>query len=146
MCKTALFPGSFNPFTVGHMSVVERGARIFDKLIVAIGINASKVSPDHVSARVETIRKAVAGLPNVTVVSYSGLTVDACKEYGAEYMLRGVRSVADFEYERNIADINRKISSIETVLLFSLPEHAAISSSVVRELESFGYDTTSFLP
>ena len=146
MSETALFPGSFNPFTVGHLSVVERAAPLFEKLIIAIGINNNKVSPVDVEERLAAIKKAVSHLPNVSVISYSGLTVDACREYGAKFMLRGVRSVTDFEYERNLADINRKIAGIETILLYTLPEHASISSSVVRELDSYGYDISSFLP
>ncbi|MBD5246346.1 MAG: pantetheine-phosphate adenylyltransferase [Barnesiella sp.] len=146
MSETALFPGSFNPFTVGHLSVVERAAPLFEKLIIAIGINNMKVSSVDVEERLAAIKKAVSHLPNVSVISYSGLTVDACREYGAKFMLRGVRSVTDFEYERNLADINRKIAGIETILLYTLPEHASISSSVVRELDSYGYDISSFLP
>lgn len=146
MSETALFPGSFNPFTIGHLSVVERAAPLFEKLIIAIGINNKKVSPVDVEERLAAIKKAVCHLPNVSVISYSGLTVDACREYGAKFMLRGVRSVTDFEYERNLADINRKIAGIETILLYTLPEHASISSSVVRELDSYGYDISSFLP
>ena len=146
MSEIALFPGSFNPFTIGHLSVVERAAPLFEKLIIAIGINNKKVSPVDVEERLAAIKKAVSHLPNVSVISYSGLTVDACREYGAKFMLRGVRSVTDFEYERNLADINRKIAGIETILLYTLPEHASISSSVVRELDSYGYDISSFLP
>ncbi|MDE7154172.1 MAG: pantetheine-phosphate adenylyltransferase [Muribaculaceae bacterium] len=146
MSEIALFPGSFDPFTIGHLSVVERSAPLFDRIIVAVGVNSSKSNSADVAERLSAISKAVRHLENVEVTSYSGLTVDACKNFGARYMLRGVRSVADFEYERNLADINRRIAGIETILLFSLPEHAAISSSVVRELDSFGYDTSSFIP
>ncbi|MBD5191737.1 MAG: pantetheine-phosphate adenylyltransferase [Bacteroidales bacterium] len=146
MSEIALFPGSFNPFTVGHLSVVERAAPLFEKLIIAIGINNKKVSSVDVEGRLAAIKMAVSHLPNVSVIFYSGLTVDACREYGAKFMLRGVRSVTDFEYERNLADINRKIAGIETILLYTLPEHASISSSVVRELDSYGYDISSFLP
>lgn len=146
MSETVVFPGSFNPFTVGHLSLVERAAPLFERVIIAIGVNSSKETSASVDERISAVRQAVSHLPNVEVTSYSGLTVDVCKKYGAHYMLRGVRSVTDFEYERNLADINRKISGIETVLLFSLPEHSAISSSVVRELEHFGYDTSEFLP
>lgn len=146
MSETALFPGSFDPFTIGHLSIVERAAPLFDRIIIAVGENSSKKNSADVAARVNSIRKAVEHIDNVEVISYAGLTVNACKEYGARFMLRGVRSVTDFEYERNLADINRRIAGIETVLLFALPEHAAVSSSVVRELYSFGYDTSSFLP
>lgn len=146
MSETALFPGSFDPFTIGHLSIVERAAPLFDRIIIAVGENSFKKNSADVAVRVNSIRKAVEHIDNVEVISYAGLTVNACKEYGARFMLRGVRSVTDFEYERNLADINRRIAGIETVLLFALPEHASVSSSVVRELDSFGYDTSSFLP
>ncbi len=146
MSEKAVFPGSFNPFTIGHLSVIERSAPLFDHIFVAVGINSAKHSPSDNDNRIKAIEKAIEHLPNVSVVLYSGLTVEICRELGARFLLRGVRSVSDFEYERNLADINRRIAGIETLLLFSLPEHAAISSSVVRELDSYGYDTSSFLP
>lgn len=144
--RTGVFPGSFNPFTVGHYSVVERAAKLFDKLYVAIGFNADKNTESSVEKRVDTISKALAGFENVEVVSYRGLTVDFCRQTGAGYIVRGIRSVADFEYERNMADVNRRIGGIETVLLYSLPEHGAVSSSIVRELERYGADVSPFLP
>lgn len=144
--RTGVFPGSFNPFTIGHYSVVERAAKLFDKLYVAIGFNAEKNTDSSVEKRVETIANALRAFDNVEVVAYSGLTVDFCRQAGAAYIVRGIRSVADFEYERNMADINRRIGGIETVLLYSLPEHGAVSSSIVRELERYGVDVSSFLP
>lgn len=145
--RTAIFPGSFNPFTLGHLSVAERGAKLFDHLIIAIGTNAMKPLPhETMEQRIEAIRKAVAGLPNVEVDSYSGLTVDYAKARGAGFILRGARSVADFEYERQIADVNRQVAGIETVVLFTLPEYASVSSSIVRELQSYGYDISRFIP
>ena len=144
--RIALFPGSFDPFTVGHLSVVKRAASLFDKIIIAIGINDKKNSQQTEEQRIEQIRSAVKDIPKAEVIAYHGLTVDACKEYGAKYILRGIRCVADFEYEQHIADINRRIAGIETVILFTLPEHSAISSSIVRELERYGHDTTSFKP
>lgn len=144
--RIAVFPGSFDPFTIGHLSIARRAAELFDKIIIAIGINDKKQSTHSEQERITQIKKAVRGIENIEVISYHGLTVDVCKQYDAKYLLRGVRSFTDFEYEQNMADINRKIVGIETVILFTLPEHASISSSVVRELDKYGYDTTDFLP
>lgn len=144
--RIAVFPGSFDPFTIGHQSIVRRAAELFDKIIIAIGINDKKQSTHSEQERITQIKKAVKGIENIEVISYHGLTVDVCKQYDAKYLLRGVRSFTDFEYEQNMADINRKIAGIETVILFTLPEHASIRSSVVRELDKYGYDTTDFLP
>lgn len=144
--RIAVFPGSFDPFTIGHQSIVRRAAELFDKIIIAIGINDKKQSTHSEQERITQIKNAVKGIENIEVISYHGLTVDVCKQYDAKYLLRGVRSFTDFEYEQNMADINRKIAGIETVILFTLPEHASISSSVVRELDKYGYDTTDFLP
>lgn len=144
--RIAVFPGSFDPFTIGHQSIVRRAAELFDKIIIAIGINDKKQSTHSEQERITQIKKAIKGIENIEVISYHGLTVDVCKQYDAKYLLRGVRSFTDFEYEQNMADINRKIAGIETVILFTLPEHASISSSVVRELDKYGYDTTDFLP
>lgn len=144
--RIAVFPGSFDPFTIGHLSIVRRAAELFDKIIIAIGINDKKQSTHSEQERITQIKNAVKGIENIEVISYHGLTVDVCKQYDAKYLLRGVRSFTDFEYEQNMADINRKIAGIETVILFTLPEHASISSSVVRELDKYGYDTTDFLP
>jgi len=145
--NTILFPGTFNPFTIGHRSLVDRVMPLFDRIVIAVGRNSGKddAGPDT-DRRVGNIRAIYASEPKVSVIAYEGLTVEACRREGAGWMLRGVRSTADFEYERNLADINRKISGIETLLLFTLPEHASISSSMVRELARYGYDTTPFLP
>lgn len=143
--NTILFPGSFNPFTLGHKSLVDRVLPLFDRVVIAVGCNPDKKDCDT-AARIEAISRVYASEPKVSVSSYSGLTVDACRSEGARWMLRGVRSVADFEYERGLADINRRISGIETLILFTLPEYADISSSVVRELKRYGYDTSAFLP
>lgn len=145
--RIAVFGGSFNPFTVGHASVVERGLKLFDKIIVAIGINRDK-QPGcaEIAARCDAIARLYSGNPRVSVEAWDGLMVDLAKARGAAFMLRGVRSAADFEYERSMADINRQLSGIETVLLYTLPQHAAVSSSVVRELQSYGVDVTQFLP
>ncbi|MBO5456635.1 MAG: pantetheine-phosphate adenylyltransferase [Muribaculaceae bacterium] len=144
--RTALFAGSFDPYTIGHHSLVERALPLFDRIIIAIGENSGKSSSLSVDERINRISELYAGNSKIKVISYNGLTVDTCKAEGAKWLLRGVRSLADFEYERNLADINRKISGIETVILFTLPEHACVSSSVVRELAHYGYDTEPFLP
>lgn len=142
--RIALFPGSFRPFTAGHADIVARGLELFDKVIIAIGVNPAKPAADA-EATVEAIRALYAAEPRVEVEAYSCLTADFARSCGAAFLLRGVRSVKDFEYERDMADINRRISGIESVILFSRPELAAVSSSVVRELESYGHDVTQFL-
>lgn len=146
--RTAIFPGSFNPFTIGHKSVVDRALPLFDRLIIAIGVNAGKHQADdpEIEAGIEAIRRIYADNPKVEVCSYRGLTIDLARRCGARWILRAVRSVQDFEYESRLADINRRLDGIETLLLFSLPEHASISSSVVRELASYDVDVSPFLP
>lgn len=146
MQTTVLFPGSFSPFTIGHASLVDRALKLFDNVVIAIGYNSCKPGPMTVEERMAAIKAIYLSQPRVRVIAYSGLTVDACRAEGAGWMLRGVRSVTDFEYERNLADVNRMISGIETVILFTLPELSAISSSVVRELAANGHDVSSFLP
>lgn len=144
--RTALFAGSFDPFTIGHASIVSRALPLFDRIVIAVGVNMSKTSADEVSRRVEAITALYADEPRVTVTHYEGLTVDMATRCGARWLLRGVRSVKDFEYERDMADINRQLSGLETVLLYSLPEHAAVSSSIVRELHAYGRDVSDYLP
>lgn len=143
--RTAIFPGSFRPFTKGHADIVYRGLQLFDRIIIAIGQNADKPSADA-EERAAAIRAIYRHEPRVQVAVYTTLTVDFAAEVGARFLLRGVRTVADFEYERNLADINRQLSGLESVILFSRPEYAAISSSVVRELMAYGRDVTQFLP
>lgn len=146
--RIALFPGSFNPFTVGHKSVVDRAIPLFDRIIIAIGTNAEKseADADDLARRIRAIAAVYEDEPCVEVYAYEGLTADFAAEMGAGFLLRGVRSVQDFEYERTLADVNRHISGLETVLLYALPEHASISSSVVRELQGYGVDVSEFLP
>lgn len=144
----ALFPGSFNPFTLGHYSIVERALAMFpDGVVVAIGCNIAKEGSDAVADRLEQVRRAVAPLgPKVEVTAYGGLTVDAVAETGAGCIVRGVRSVADYEYERTMADVNLRIGGVETVVLFARPELEAVSSSLVRELRHYGRDVSWMLP
>lgn len=146
MEKKALFAGTFDPYTRGHHSIVTRALAMFDKVVVAIGRNAAKSTICSIDERMESIVRLYANEPRVEVVTYEGLTTDYAREVGACCLLRGVRSVKDFEYERDLADVNRAISGIETVIMVSEPQYAAISSSVVRELMSYGKDVTEFLP
>ena len=144
--KRAIFPGSFDPFTLGHYSIVKRTLAFMDEVIVGIGINEDKRCLMSVEKRVESIRKLYVDEPRVKVLAYSGLTVDFAHEQGAGVIIRGIRTVKDFEYEESIADINRKLSGIETVFLFTEPDLASVSSSVVRELLHYGKDVSGFLP
>ena len=144
--KKAIFPGSFDPFTLGHHSIVKRALSFMDEVIVGIGINEGKRSLIPVEKRVYMIRRLYADEPRVKVEAYSGLTVDFAREQGAEFIVRGIRTVKDFEYEEGIADINRKLTGIETIFLFTEPELASVSSSVVRELLHYGKDVSMFLP
>ena len=146
MERTAFFAGSFDPFTVGHASVVERSLPLFDHIVIAIGINPVKTTAVEAERRAKEIAALYADEARVSVMTYDGLTVDAARRAGASCLLRGVRSVKDFEYERDMADVNRQLSGLETVLIYSLPQHTAISSSVVRELASFGKDISDFVP
>ena len=144
--KRALFPGSFDPFTLGHHSIVKRALAFMDEVIVGVGIHEGKHGFIPVEKRVEMIRRLYADELRVKVEAYSGLTVDFAREQGAAFILRGIRSVKDFEYEEGIADINRKLTGIETLFLFTEPELASVSSSVVRELLHYGKDVSMFLP
>ncbi len=143
--RTALFAGSFNPFTIGHKSIVERTLAICDRVVVAVGYNQAKPATDA-EKRLESIKRIFADEPRVETALYSGLTVDFARKCGADFMVRGVRGVSDFEYERNLAEVNLRISGIETLLMPALPELSYISSSNVRELAANGYDITKFLP
>lgn len=144
--KTAIFPGSFDPFTIGHKDIADRALTIFDRLIIGIGYNINK--PDHkdIEERVKAISAIYADNPSVSVESYSGLTVDFARMHGAGFIVRGLREVKDFEYERNLADTNSAISDIETVFLVARPELGFVSGSMVRELLANGFDVSRFLP
>ena len=146
MMKTAIFPGTFDPFTIGHNALVRRALQLVDELYIAIGINSEKRTMFSLEERTERIATLYKEEPRIHVVSYEGLTTDFAQSIGAQFIIRGVRNTIDFEYERNIADVNRMLTGIETLLLISEPEHAAISSSMVRELAHFGKDIKSFIP
>ncbi len=144
--KRAIFPGSFDPFTIGHYSIVQRGLHIFDEIIIGIGHNQSKKTLFSAEKRLQIIQDAFADAPRVKVQIYNSLTIDFAKEVDAAFILRGLRTVADFEYERTIGDTNRIISGVETVILFTEAAYAHISSTVARELMSYGKDISAFLP
>lgn len=142
----AIFPGTFDPFTIGHESIVRRALTFTDEVIIAIGINEQKHSLFPVAKREQMIRDYYKDEPRVKVTSYSNLTVDFAHEVGANTIIRGIRTVKDFEYEETIADINRKLTGIETIFLFTEPDLASISSSIVRELMKYNKEVTQFLP
>ncbi|MDE7496987.1 MAG: pantetheine-phosphate adenylyltransferase [Muribaculaceae bacterium] len=142
---TAIFAGSFDPFTIGHADIVERGLRIFDKVIIAIGYNEHKKGMVTAERRCATIAERYAKDDRINVITYQGLTVDLVKRTGADAILRGARSGSDFEFERNLADTNRAIAGVETVILVARPEYAFVSSSMVRELIHNGYDAERFV-
>jgi len=144
--KVALFPGTFDPFTLGHLSLVERGLHLVDEIIIAIGVNLDKKTFFPLEQRMEMIKRLFESNPRIRVQSYTGLTVDYAKAAGAGFILRGIRSVNDFEYEKNIADINREIAGVETFVLFTEPEYTHISSSLVRELLTYGKSVAAFVP
>ncbi len=144
--RIAVFPGSFDPFTRGHASVVRRGLALFDRIVIGIGYNGQKAGQTSVNERVSQLRRLYASDSRVTVEEYEDLTVDFASRHGATFILRGVRSFRDFEYERDLADVNRRLSGIDTVILFTEPELACVSSGMVRELVHFNKDVSLFLP
>ena len=144
--QRVLFPGSFDPFTFGHADIVKRALGLFNEVVVAVGYNEQKKGWMPVEERVEAIRKLYKDEPRVTVESYMGLTVDFARERGITAIVRGVRTTADFEFEMQLADVNRQLTGIETILLPASPQLASLSSSIVRELASFGHDVSAFLP
>ena len=132
--KKAVFPGSFDPITLGHVDIIKRGLPLFDQIIIAIGVNEAKKYMFSLEERIEFIQKAFANEPKVIVDQYTGLTVDYCKKVNAEFMLRGLRNPADFEFEKAIAQTNRKLSGIDTVFLLTSANTSFISSSIVRDV------------
>ena len=144
--RTAVFPGTYDPFTIGHDALVRRALNLVDELYIAIGINTEKRTMQTLKERMQRIATLYKDEPRIHVVSYEGLTTDFAQSIGAQFILRGVRNTIDFEYERNIADVNKMLTGIDTLLLISEPEYAAISSSMVRELAHFGKDISKYLP
>jgi pantetheine-phosphate adenylyltransferase len=146
MGNIALFPGSFDPFTIGHESVVLRSVGLFDKIIIGVGHNDSKKTFFTWEARVQMIRDVFPNHPTIEITHYSDLTIDLCKRVNAKYILRGLRTSSDFEYERAIAQVNKAmLPDIETVFILTLPEHTAINSSIVREIIRYGGDASKFM-
>lgn len=144
--KRALFPGSFDPITLGHYDIIKRGIHLFDEVVVAIGINAEKKYMFSVEQRQRFIEVAFDGEPKVKVVTYEGLTIDLCKQMDAQFILRGLRNPADFEFEKAIAHTNRKLSKIETVFLLTAARTSYISSSIVRDVIRNHGDYTVLVP
>ena len=144
--RVALFPGSFDPFTRGHESIVRRALPLFDEVVIAIGVNVDKRGFMSMEQRKAWIESVFADEPRVRVVCYTGLTVDVACECGARFFLRGVRMIQDFENEMHMAEVNRELSGMETVLLYTLPGDSHVSSSMVRELRRYGQDVSHLLP
>jgi pantetheine-phosphate adenylyltransferase len=147
MKKIAVFPGSFDPFTIGHEAIIKRALSLFDEIIVAVGANASKMNFYSLATRKEMINKVFEDEPKVRVDHYEGLTVDFCKKNGAGYLLRGLRTSADFEFERAIGQVNKSMApGIETVFLLTAPEHSYINSTIVRDIIKSGGNASNFVP
>lgn len=147
MQRICLFPGTFDPVTLGHTDIIDRALPLFDELIIGIGINATKVPMFSVEQRVEWIQEIYKNEPKIKVASYEGLTVNFCKAVNARFILRGIRYVSDFEYEKAIADINRKMEhEVETIFLTCSPEYSTIASTLVRDVIRHGGDAAQFLP
>ena len=147
MKKVAVFPGSFDPFTIGHEEIVRRALSLFDEIIIAVGANALKKSYYSLSTRKGMILKVFQNEPRIRVDHYEGLTVDYCKKNGAQYLLRGLRTAADFEFERAIAQVNKAMATdVESVFLLTVPEHSPINSTIVRDIIRSGGDASMFVP
>ena len=145
--KIAVFPGSFDPITIGHVDLVKRALPLFDKIVVAIGVNSQKKYLFDLDQRIKWLEKVFADDDRIEVGSFEGLTVDFCKDIGARYLLRGLRNASDFDYEKTISQLNHIIGNqVETVFLISRPEYSHISSTIVREIIRGGGDIRPFLP
>lgn len=144
--KRAIFPGSFDPFTIGHYDIVNRGLDLFDEIIIGIGRNSTKKETFPIRERLSAIQKIFKDEPRIKVVMYDCLTVDFAHEQQAQFILRGIRCVQDFEYERNMAEANKQLGGVETILLYTRPEYAHISSTLVRDLYSYDKDVSAFVP
>ena len=147
MERIAVFPGSFDPITKGHESVILRALPLFDKIIIAVGVNAEKKSFFSLDQRMDFLRATFAHEPRISVMKYEGLTVEFCRQVNAKYLLRGLRTSADFEFERSIGQINKQLEpEIETVFFLTAPEHTALNSSIVRDIIRNGGDPGPFIP
>ena len=146
MMKKAVFPGSFDPITLGHVDLIYRGLEIFDEIIIAIGVNADKKQLFPLEDKIQQIKNTFINEPRVKVTSYKGLTIDFCKSVNSKYILRGLRNSSDFNYEQSIAQTNSSLSSIESVFLISSPQLAHISSTIVRDIIRNEGDYKNFVP
>lgn len=145
--RIALFPGTFDPITIGHLDIINRALPLFDKVYIGIGHNANKVPMFSEEQRIQWVREIYKNNPNVDVVTYQGLTIECCRKIGAKFIVRGIRYVNDFEYEKAIADMNRSLdNNIETVFLTCLPQYTSVASTLVRDVLRNGGDATPFLP
>jgi pantetheine-phosphate adenylyltransferase len=146
MIKKAIFPGSFDPFTIGHENVVVRALDLFDEIVIAVGYNSNKADFFPVDTRMAWIKSVFENESRISVDKYEGLTVDFAQEIGATHILRGIRTSADFEYERAIAQVNKLMTGIDSVFLLTTPEHTPVNSSIVRDIIKHGGDASQFLP
>ncbi|MBR1573605.1 MAG: pantetheine-phosphate adenylyltransferase [Bacteroidales bacterium] len=147
MKRVALFPGSFDPFTAGHLNILNRALTMFDEVVVAVGINQDKRGFFTMDQRLDILRQALGGRDDVRILKYENLTIDTCRELGIRHIVRGVRNMLDFETERSVADMNRRIApEIETIIIPTAQEFAHISSSAVRDILRHHGDTSQFLP
>jgi pantetheine-phosphate adenylyltransferase len=147
MDKIAVFPGTFDPFTIGHEAIVRRALKLFDKVVVAVGKNLSKSTLFTLDQRLAIVNDVFADEPKVEIVGYEGLTVDFCRKLGSQFILRGLRTAADFEYERAIGQVNKALGpDIETVFILTSPEHTPINSTIVRDILINNGDASIFLP
>ncbi|MEP7265175.1 MAG: pantetheine-phosphate adenylyltransferase [Bacteroidota bacterium] len=147
MPRIALFPGSFDPVTVGHVDIVKRSAPLFEKIVIGVGINSTKQTMFSLEQRIKWLQETFADLPKVEVHSYEGLTVDFCKKCNAQYILRGLRTSTDFQFEKAIAQMNQLLQNeIETVFILSSPQYSPVSSTIVRDIIRHGGDVKQFLP
>ncbi len=145
--RRAVFPGSFDPITLGHENIIRRAIPMFDEIVIAIGVNGSKKTMFTLEQRIQMLKNVFANASSVKVETFGGLTVRFCEEVNADWMLRGVRNGGDFEYERTIAQMTKKLNpSLETIILFTDPEFAPISSTVVRDILANGGDVSNFVP
>lgn len=144
--NTAVFPGSFDPLTLGHVDIIQRALPLFEKLIIAIGVNSEKKSMFSLEDRITAIKSTFEGEAKIEVTSYSGLTIDFCKSVNANYLIRGLRNPADFEFEKAIANTNRALSDIDTVFLLTTSGKSFISSSIVREIVKYNGDISKLVP
>jgi pantetheine-phosphate adenylyltransferase len=146
MKRVCLFPGTFDPVTLGHTDIIDRALPLFDELVIGIGRNVNKQPMFTDQQRLEWLNEIYKDNPRVSTVLYKGLTVDCCKSIGARFILRGIRYVNDFEYEKAIADMNRSLENVETIFLTCLPQYTSVASTLVRDVIKNGGDVSKFLP